>query len=80
MLFLSAQPLTTYFLWQIKICTVNLLILGTTKENIHVLFATNQLQQLGTEDEVLLQNLQQQTSVYFLFPPTSFRFALVLYC
>ena len=65
MIFLSAQPLTTYFLWQIKICTDNLLALGVAKENIHVLFATNPLQQLSDEDELLLQSLQQQIMVYF---------------
>lgn len=65
MIFLSAQPLTTYFLWQIKICTDNLLALDVATENIHVLFATNPLQQLSLEDEFLLQSLQQLTTVSF---------------
>lgn len=39
MIYLSAQPFTTYFIWQLEIQLRNFKSLGIKKENIHVLFA-----------------------------------------
>jgi len=63
--FLSAQPLSTYFLWQTAVCVQNLLDLGVEKKCIHLLFTQSPQQQRNTEDDALLLALQGQASVYF---------------
>jgi len=65
MIFLSAQPLSTYFLWQTTICTTNLFELGVKQNDIHVLFSRDLNCQMNLEDDIMLQNLQQLACVYF---------------
>lgn len=63
MVFLSAQDIRMYFLWQVQVCTTNLSSKGITKEQIHVLFATQPEQKISKEDEILLDRIEQKAQV-----------------
>jgi hypothetical protein len=64
MIYLSAQPLQTYFLWQTYIYAHNFHSLGIPKEEIHILFSTTSDTTLDREDEQLLEALQSVASIY----------------
>lgn len=65
MLFLSAQDITTYFLWQVDVCVNNLASKGIYKEQIHILFATQKGQQISKEDDILLKHIHKIAKVFF---------------
>lgn len=65
MLFVSAQDINTYFLWQINACLYNLNSKGILKEKIHVLFALERGRQLSDEDEILLKEIQKLAQIFF---------------
>lgn len=65
MLFLSAQDMTTYFLWQAYVCVENLNSKNISKEEIHVLFGTQTDQPLLKEDQIILECIQKKAQIFF---------------
>lgn len=63
--FLSAQHITTYYLWQLEVCVFNLHSQGVHQDQIHVLFATCPDQRLSEEDRIMLASIRQLATVFF---------------
>lgn len=63
--FLSAQHLTTYYLWQAQVCVKNLASKGIKKENIHALFATQKGKKLSAEEKNLIHSVEQLANVFY---------------
>lgn len=67
MIFLSAQPAETYFLWQLAVCINNLVTLGITKEKIHVLFGYDPVSGPGSACSQFIKDYGHLAS-FFIYP------------
>ena len=67
MLYLSAQPDTTYFIWQLEIQLRNLLSLGVLKENIQVLIAYNQDLELNPDYQRFIDE-NKHLAQFYIYP------------
>lgn len=64
MIFLSAQDLITFYLWQTQVCIWRLKELGVRKNSIHVLFAKREGQKILREDMKILRDIAHMAKVY----------------
>lgn len=60
MIFLSAQPATKYFLWQLEIQLANFLKMGITRDQIHILLAPDKKYALDKEDTEIITRLESK--------------------
>lgn len=63
--FLSAQHLTTYYLWQVQVCVYNLVSKDVRKEQLHILFATFPHEEPSEEDLTILDSIKKVANVFF---------------
>lgn len=69
MIFLSAQPDDTYFIWQLEIQLRNFRSLGILKERIHIVIGYHPKIGLKSDFKVFIHN-NQDFALFFLYPDT----------
>jgi len=63
-IFLSAQHITVYYLWQLRICIKNIAGKNVFRENIHILFATIAGQEISVEEQAIIDELSGMAMIF----------------
>ena len=63
--FLTAQHMATYYLWQLKVCISNLASKGVSKQQIQILFATRDDEQLSNEDKLIVDFIEKSATTFY---------------